>query len=155
MLIVVGFFFVLFPMGKVKLCEDAIGWLKQIVSIPYGKGKDIQLTQINQVLKNAYQFPMGKVKCLQNMLLQHVLLGINSLWERLRCCPRAKRLGNSTHATALREDEPQGEYFASDKLVGKVSIPYGKGKVDVAKSLAKKQDGKYQFPMGKVKTIAT
>ena len=38
MLIVVGFFFVLFPMGKVKLCEDAIGWLKQIVSIPYGKG---------------------------------------------------------------------------------------------------------------------
>ena len=109
MLIVVGFFFVLFPMGKVKLCEDAIGWLKQIVSIPYGKGKDIQLTQINQVLKNAYQFPMGKVKCLQNMLLQHVLLGINSLWERLRCCPRAKRLGNSTHATALREDEPQAK----------------------------------------------
>ena len=87
MLIVVGFFFVLFPMGKVKLCEDAIGWLKQIVSIPYGKGKEIKNREVLTVKS----------------------FRINSLWERLRCCPRAKRLGNSTHATALREDEPQAK----------------------------------------------
>ena len=63
---------------------------------------------------------------------------INSLWERLRCCPRAKRLGNSTHATALREGEPQAktdrqsatakEEKSKRAYDNRTSIPYGKGK---------------------------
>ena len=91
MLIVVGFFFVLFPMEKVKLCEDAIGWLKQIVSIPYGKGKatkqsDQEIVYLVSIpygkgkviftIKGRvvevplYQFPMGKVKLQRDKFCQ-------------------------------------------------------------------------------------
>ena len=103
---------------------------------------------------------MVKVKQKKGVSLCFLRHCINSLWERLRCCPRAKRLGNSTHATALREDEPQAktdrqsatakEGKSKRAYENRTSIPYGKGKVSLD-NFRRYHYEKYQFPMGKVK----
>ena len=126
-----------FPMGKVKLTSaPAIPKGVKKYQFPMGKVKS---TSVNQVILSGgmYQFPMGKVK---EVILWKTLTKtcINSLWERLRWCPRAERLGNSTHATALREDEPEtkserqsatAKAVKSKRAYGcRTSIPYGKGK---------------------------
>ena len=68
-------------------------------------------------------------------------------------------MGNSTHATALREGEPQAKTdrqsatAKADKSKrtydNRTSIPYGKGKEN--KDFKVKKWELYQFPMGKVK----
>ena len=110
--------------------------------------------------EKGYQFPMVKVKQKKGVSLCFLRHCINSLWERLRCCPRAERLGNSTHATALREDEPQAksdrqsatakEGKSKRAYENRTSIPYGKGKVSLD-NFRRYHYEKYQFPMGKVK----
>ena len=70
-------------------------------------------------------------------------------------------MGNSTHATALREDEPQAktdrqsatakEEKSKRAYDNRTSIPYGKGKdkyLDFPLIVSE-----YQFPMGKVKSL--
>ena len=73
-------------------------------------------------------------------------------------------MGNSTHATALREGEPQAktdrqsatakEDRSKRTYEKRTSIPYGKGKVNGEPWFVGK-DVAYQFPMGKVKRICS
>ena len=73
-------------------------------------------------------------------------------------------MGNSTHATALREGEPQAKTDRqsatakedrSKRAYGnRTSIPYGKSK-EVKAGVTCQHTYPYQFPMGKVKYEAT
>lgn len=48
-------------MGKVKRVEASRLWQQDYVSIPYGKGKEVE-SEYAVFYQFAYQFPMGKVK---------------------------------------------------------------------------------------------
>ena len=151
-------------MGKVKWTRNRTNpqHRQWPVSIPYGKGK-VKLYSVEDKKIKIVSIPYGKGKVMYCARNQEQKKRINSLWERLRCCPRAERLGNSTHATALREGEPQAksnrqsatakEDKSKRAYENRTSIPYGKGKVSLD-NFRRYHYEKYQFPMGKVKGYA-
>ena len=68
-------------------------------------------------------------------------------------------MGNSTHATALREGEPQAKTDRQSATVKEVrseraydhAHQFPMGKVKIEKTQAGERSYEYQFPMGKVK----
>ena len=80
------------PNGKGKVEEVCHQYLRRSqVSIPNGKGKDDEDGTIMKYNEVSIPYGKGKVKCFGNKCFKTVC--INSLWERLRYCPRAQAIG--------------------------------------------------------------
>ena len=74
-------------MGKVKAITGNPSVVSAMVSIPYGKGKDGDTGR--SCRGHQVSIPYGKGKDVYTSVEKTEDVCINSLWERLRYCPRA------------------------------------------------------------------